>query len=66
MLEIILHPMPPIVMPINTAGYSAQKAPTRYNAKEVKDYTDAGFIYVNAGCRGREMVEIILGEPLGE
>ncbi|MBO7444230.1 MAG: hypothetical protein J6T69_05380 [Methanobrevibacter sp.] len=44
----------PIVMPINTAGYSAQKAPTRYNAKEVKDYTDAGFIYVNAGCRGRE------------
>ena len=44
----------PIVMPINTAGYSAQKAPTRYNANEVKDYTDAGFIYVNAGCRGRE------------
>ena len=53
-------------MPINTVGYSAQKAPTRYNAKEVKDYTDAGFIYVNVGCRGREMVEIILGEPLGE
>ena len=44
----------PIVMPINTAGYSAQKAPTRYNAKEVKEYLDEGFIYVNAGCRGRE------------
>ena len=44
----------PIVMPINTAGYSAQAAPTTYNANEVKDYTDAGFIYVNAGCRGRE------------
>ncbi len=44
----------PIVMPINTAGYSAQKAPTRYNANEVKDFLDEGFIYVNAGCRGRE------------
>ena len=44
----------PIVMPVNTAGYSAQAAPTTYNANEVKDYTDAGFIYVNAGCRGRD------------
>ena len=44
----------PIVMPINTAGYSAHAAPTSYNANEVKDYTDAGFVYVDAGCRGRE------------
>lgn len=44
----------PIVMPINTAGYSAHAAPTSYNANEVKDYTDAGIIYVDAGCRGRD------------
>ena len=44
----------PIVMPINTPGYSSCKAPTSYNANEVKDYTDAGFIYLNAGCRGRD------------
>lgn len=44
----------PIVMPINTPGYSAHKSPTGYNADEVKPYIDAGFIYVDAGCRGRE------------
>ncbi|MBQ2962622.1 hypothetical protein [Methanobrevibacter sp.] len=44
----------PIVMPIDTPGYSAHKAPTKYDAKDVKDYTDVGFIYVDAGCRGRE------------
>lgn len=44
----------PIVMPINTAGYSAHIAPTEYNLNEAKDYLDAGYIYVDAGCRGRE------------
>ena len=44
----------PIVMPVNTPGYSAHKSSTSYNANEVKDYIDAGFIYVDAGCRGRE------------
>ena len=44
----------PIVMPINTAGYSAHACPTIYNPKEVKNFTDSGFIYVDAGCRGRE------------
>lgn len=44
----------PIVMPINTAGYSAQQAPSEYSADGITDYTDAGFIYVFAGCRGRE------------
>lgn len=44
----------PIVMPIDTAGYSAHKAPTSYNAKDVKEFTDAGLIYVDAGCRGKE------------
>ena len=43
----------PIVMPINTAGYSAQKAPTSYSSKGLSDYLDAGFVYVYAGARGR-------------
>ncbi|WP_407431715.1 subtype A tannase [Methanobrevibacter sp.] len=47
----------PIVMPVNTPGYSACKAPTSYNAGEVKNYTDAGFIYLNAGCMGRDNAE---------
>ncbi|MCR5421230.1 MAG: tannase [Lachnospiraceae bacterium] len=42
----------PIVMPINTPGYSAQSALTEY--KSVSDYTDRGFVYVHAGCRGRD------------
>ena len=43
----------PIVMPINTAGYSAQKGPTSYSYSGLSDYLDAGLIYVYAGCRGR-------------
>ncbi len=43
----------PIVMPINTAGYSAQKAPTSYSYNGMSDYIESGFVYVNAGCRGR-------------
>ena len=39
----------PIVMPINTPGYSAQSALTDYT--DVSSYTDAGFVYVHAGCR---------------
>ena len=41
----------PIVMPINTPGYSAQRALSEYTS--VKSYTDAGFVYVHAGCRGQ-------------
>lgn len=44
----------PIVIPINTGGYSSQKAPTSFNANEVKEYTDEGIVYLEAGCRGRE------------
>ena len=47
----------PIVMPVNTPGYSSCAAPTSYKSGEVKDYTDAGFIYLNAGCRGRDNAE---------
>ncbi len=48
----------PIVMPINTPGYSAQNALTEYTS--VSSYTDAGFVYVHAGCRGRDS-----GAPAG-
>ena len=44
----------PIVMPVNTAGYSAQAAPTEYSAQGITDYLSAGLIYVYAGCRGRD------------
>ena len=43
----------PIVFPVNTAGYSAQAAPTSYSYSGLSDYLDAGFIYVYAGMRGR-------------
>ena len=48
----------PIVMPINTPGYSAQAALTEYTS--VSDYMTAGFVYVHAGCRGRDA-----GAPAG-
>ena len=48
----------PIVMPINTPGYSAQSALSEYTS--VTEYTDAGFVYVHAGCRGRDA-----GAPAG-
>ena len=43
----------PFVMPIETPGYAALAAPTDY-VSAVKDYTDAGFIFVFAGARGRD------------
>lgn len=49
----------PIVMPINTPGYSAMSALTDYSSS-VKTYTDEGFVYVHAGCRGRDA-----GAPAG-
>lgn len=48
----------PIVFPVNTPGYSAQSPMTEYTS--VSDYTSAGFIYVHAGCRGRDA-----GAPAG-
>ncbi len=44
----------PLVMPVNTAGYSAQAAPTEYNDNGIADYLAAGLVYVYAGCRGRD------------
>ena len=43
----------PFVMPVNTAGYSSQKAATSADASGVADYLAAGLVYVHAGCRGR-------------
>ncbi len=48
----------PIVMPIETPGYSAQAALTGYTS--LTEYMDAGFVYVHAGCRGRDA-----GAPAG-
>lgn len=49
----------PMVIPVNTPGYSSMAAPTGY-ISGVRSYTDAGFIYVSAGCRGRDQ-----GAPTG-
>jgi hypothetical protein len=43
----------PWVFPVNTPGYSAQQAPTAYSYDGVSSYLEAGFIYVQAGMRGR-------------
>lgn len=43
----------PIVFPVNTAGYSAQAAPSSYDYQSISAYLDAGFVYVYAGMRGR-------------
>jgi hypothetical protein len=49
----------PIVIQVNTPGYSAQSAPTGYSSS-VATYTNAGFVYLWAGCRGKTQ-----GAPLG-
>jgi len=49
----------PVVFPVNTSGYSAQSAPSGWSSS-IADYTDAGFVYLWAGCRGRDH-----GAPLG-
>lgn len=49
----------PIVIPVETPGYAAMAAPTEY-VTGTAAYTDEGFIYVYAGCRGRDA-----GAPAG-
>lgn len=49
----------PIVIPVDTPGYSAMAAPADY-VSAVSEYTSKGFIYVKAGCRGRDA-----GAPAG-
>ena len=43
----------PVVIPVDTPGYSAMSAPSGYSSS-VTQYTSAGFVYLNAGCRGRD------------
>lgn len=43
----------PIVIPVDTTGYSAMAAPTDYVASNA-NYTKDGIIYVSAGCRGKD------------
>lgn len=43
----------PVVMPINTPGYSKMNALTEYSS-EAATYTKEGFIYMSAGLRGRD------------
>lgn len=43
----------PVVMPVNTGGYAAQKAPSSYDGTGLSTYLSQGFVYVYAGCRGR-------------
>lgn len=49
----------PIVIPVDTPGYAPMAAPTGY-VSSTSAYTDAGFLYVYAGCRGRDA-----GAPAG-
>lgn len=43
----------PVVMPVNTGGYAAQKSPSSYDGTGLSTYLSQGFVYVYAGCRGR-------------
>lgn len=43
----------PMVLPVNTPGYSASAAPTEYSYDALASYLEAGFIYVWPGARGR-------------
>ena len=43
----------PMMLPVNTAGYSAQASATSYSYSSVSAYLDAGYVYVYSGCRGR-------------
>jgi hypothetical protein len=44
----------PIVFPVNTPGYAAQKPPTSYSYSDVEAYVKAGFVYVFPGLRGQD------------
>ena len=54
----------PLILPVNTPGYSAMAAPAGYDSSmgygSVSDYTSAGMIILFAGARGRDA-----GAPAG-
>ena len=43
----------PVLFPVNTPGHKAQDAPDSFS-KNCTSYTSQGFIYVLAGCRGKD------------
>ncbi len=43
----------PVLFPVNTAGHKAQSPLTAFS-KKCATYTDEGYIYVHAGCRGKD------------
>ena len=54
----------PLILPVNTPGYSAMAAPAGYSSSmgygSISDYTNAGMIVIFAGARGRDA-----GAPAG-
>ena len=55
----------PIVLPVDTGGYAAMKAPTTYEYEKVSKFLEKGIIYLYAGCRGRyeDSTSYIAGAP---
>ena len=55
----------PIVLPVDTGGYAAMKAPTTYEYNKVSKFMEKGIIYLYAGCRGRyeDSTTYISGAP---
>jgi hypothetical protein len=46
----------PVVFPVNTPGYASQASPAGYSYAMVSAFLKAGFIYVQAGMRGKDLV----------
>ncbi|GAA2712159.1 subtype A tannase [Actinoplanes palleronii] len=44
----------PIVFPVNTPGYAAQKPLTEYSYDDVAAYLKVGYVYVHPGLRGKD------------
>ncbi|MCL3776574.1 MULTISPECIES: subtype A tannase [unclassified Actinomyces] len=44
----------PVVLPVNTPGYSAQSPLSEYSYSTIQAYMEAGLIYVVAGLRGKD------------
>ncbi len=43
----------PVVIPVNTPGYKAMSPPSGFSSS-VSNYTSNGFVYLHAGCRGKD------------
>ena len=55
----------PILLPVDTWGYAAMKAPTTYEYNKVSKFIEKGIIYLYAGCRGRyeDSSTVVSGAP---